>query len=74
MRRAPKEQLVFTPARAFNEGALEIQIATRSGAGVAKGSPILIDYGPLSVFASGPEPGAALPDDAAENDRKIAEE
>ena len=30
----------------FNEGALEIRISTRNGAGVAKGSPILVDYGP----------------------------
>ena len=38
--------MIFNAAKGFNEGALEIRISTRNGAGVAKGSPILVDYGP----------------------------
>ena len=52
IRRGPNAKLVFKPARGFNEGAFEIQIATRNGAGIAKGSPILIDYGPQCDFAT----------------------
>ena len=57
IRRGPNAKLVFTPTKGFNEGALELIIATRNGAGVAKGSPIVIDYGLPSVFASGPSSG-----------------
>jgi len=46
IRKAPNAKLVFTPSRGFNEGSLQIHICTRNGAGVAKGSPILLDYGP----------------------------
>ena len=90
IRRGPNAKLVFTPARGFNEGALELQIATRNGAGIAKGSPILIDYGPLGVFASGPRAGgvgitgaldalfdqqrALLPDEADKHDLEQTEE
>ena len=45
IRMAPNAKLVFTPASGFNEGALMLKIATRNGAGVAKGSPLLLDYG-----------------------------
>ena len=40
IRRGPNAKLVFKPAQGVNNGALEIQIATRNGAGIAKGSPI----------------------------------
>ena len=46
IRRAPNAKVIFNAAKGFNEGALEIRISTRNGAGVAKGSPILVDYGP----------------------------
>ena len=88
IRRGPNAKLVFKPTRGFNEGALEIQIATRNRQGIAKGCPILIDYGLQSDFASGTGTGtgvgisgpvaaqqrALLPDVAGENDAKMAEE
>jgi len=46
IRKAPNAKLVCTPCRGFNEGSLQILIHTRNGAGIAKGSPILLDYGP----------------------------
>ena len=46
LRKSPNAKLVFTPRKGFNEGALELRISTRNQAGVAKGSPLLIDYGP----------------------------
>ena len=60
IRRGPNAKLVFWPARGFNEGALELQIATRNGAGIAKGSPVLIDYGLQDVFVSGPGGGGNI--------------
>ena len=62
IRRGPNAKLVFWPARGFNEGALELQIATRNGAGIAKGSPVLIDYGIglQNVFVSGPGGGGNI--------------
>ena len=57
IRRGPNAKLVFTPTKGFNEGALELIITTRNGAGVAKGSPIVIDYGLPGDFAGGPSYG-----------------
>ena len=90
IRRGPNAKLVFTPARGFNEGALELQIATRNGAGIAKGSPIVMDYGPHGVFACGASAGGvriasalsalfeqqrvSLPGEAAEHDSQKTEE
>ncbi|MCP4241283.1 MAG: hypothetical protein GY772_12035 [bacterium] len=45
IRKAPNAKVVFTPVRGFNKGARELRISTRNGAGIAKGSPILLDYG-----------------------------
>ena len=46
IRPRPNAKLQFTPGGGFNEGALQVVISTRNGAGVAKGTQLLLDYGP----------------------------
>jgi hypothetical protein len=88
IRKAPNAKLVFTPSRGFNEGSLQVQISTRSGAGIAKSSPILLDYGAAfqnpSKSSGDTFRGAldaafdanrhVMPEDAAENDESSNKE
>ena len=45
IRKTANAKFVFTPNMGFNDGALQLVIATRNGAGVGKGAPLLADYG-----------------------------
>ena len=85
IRKAASAKIVFNPSRGFNEGSLQIHIHTHNGAGVAKGSPILLDYGTefyvtersgseaLHAAEQAADP-VLLRDEAAEHDETAPEE